>query len=898
MTSIVEVREVLMTNDNMAAKVESLAATVVMSDPHDLQAVSRLIKLFGEIAEDAEGELAGVIKPVAKAAVDLAEEMIVQQGEEAAKSMEILGRAVTVFQAALRDGSRAAEELVPEELGGGPPVSTPLPPNVDERIFAEFLSRQDSVLEEMESHILTIEKKGISCKHTADLKRILHTLKGEAGMLGLRGVERVCHQTESYLETTRNGNVADCLLAVKDWLSQTFEACAGGGPVSREAEEMISFLESAAQEAGPETDFEAECSEKEEKAAGFSPTAGDATLVCDFITESRGHLDSADVQLLTIESDPEDQEALNAVFRSFHTIKGVAGFLDLKDISELAHAAEDLLDKARKGNLVLSGAAIDTIFETVDTLRRLIEQVEGALSSGESIAAEPALPGLLSRLKEVIEGGGISIPPPSVHPEKKLGEILVESGKVNPDKVAEALTEKDGKTKLGEVLVKKAGVPAREVAGALRAQQTARLALQVKETVKIDTERLDKLLDAIGELVIAESMVSQDEEILSAATARVARNLGHLNKITRVVQELGMSMRMVPIRPTFQKMARLVRDLAKKAGKNVEFATAGEETELDRSVVERIGDPLVHLIRNAVDHGIEDNVSERIEAGKPAASRVELRAFHQGGSIFIEVKDDGRGLDRETILAKAREKGVVQDGSEMSDREVFNLIFAPGFSTAKKVTDVSGRGVGMDVVKRNIESLRGNIELMSAPGRGTTVSMRLPLTLAIIDGMIIEVGPERYIVPTLSVVESLRPRREDISTVAGRGELLSVRGQLMPLYRISRTFGIFGALDDPTQGLVMVVEDQGGRVALLVDSLIGRQQVVIKNLGEGMGKVMGISGGAIMADGRVGLILDISGLVKLASEHGNPIKSIKKEGSVYEEKMQKEGSGNLAGAVL
>jgi two-component system, chemotaxis family, sensor kinase CheA len=866
-----------MSKDSLATKVESLASTAVMSAPHDLQAVSMMIKLFEEIAEQSAGELAEVIKPVAKAAVNLAEEMIVQQGEEAAKSMELLGRAVTVFQTALGDGPSAAQKLIPEELGGGLSDSTTLSTNVDEKIFAEFLSRQDSVLEEMESHILAIEKKGIRCKKIGDFKRILHTLKGESGMLGLTDVERVCHETESYLETAQDGNIIDCLLAVKDWLSQSFEACSGGSPVSREAEEIISFLHSESQKTETETESEAESGEKEEKPAELSIGGGDTTLVCDFISESRGHLDNADVQLLTIESDSGDQEALNAVFRSFHTIKGVAGFLDLKDISKLAHAAEDLLDKARKGNLVLSGASIDTIFETVDTLRRLIEQVEGALSSGESIVADPALPGLLSRLKEVSEGGGISIQPPSVHPEKKLGDILIESGKVRADTVEKALTEKDEQTKLGELLVKKGGVPAREVAGALRAQQNARQSLQVKEAVKIDTERLDKLLDAIGELVIAESIVSQDEEILSAASARVTRNLGHLNKITRVVQELGMSMRMVHIRPTFQKMARLVRDLAKKAGKDVEFTTAGEETELDRSVVEKIGDPLVHLIRNAVDHGIEDNGSDRVETGKPATSQVELRAFHQGGSIFIEVEDDGRGLDTESILAKARERGIIQDGSEMSDREIFNLIFAPGFSTAKKITDVSGRGVGMDVVKRNIESLRGNIELMSKPGKGTTVSMRLPLTLAIIDGMIIEVGAERYIIPTLSVVESLRPRQEDISTVVGRGELLSVRGQLMPLYRVSRTLGVFDAIDDPTKGLVMVVEDQGRCVALLVDSLIGQQQVVIKNLGEGMGKVKGISGGAIMADGRVGLILDISELVRMATSSQEIIQTETKE---------------------
>ena len=392
-------------------------------------------------------------------------------------------------------------------------------------------------------------------------------------------------------------------------------------------------------------------------------------------------------------------------------------------------------------------------------------------------------------------------------------------------------------------------------------------AVQVKETIKIDTERLDKLLDAIGELVIAESMVTQNQEILRDVSPEVARNLNHLSKITRVVQELGMTMRMVPIRPTFQKMARLVRDLSRKSGKEVEFLTVGDETELDRSVVERIGDPLIHIIRNSMDHGLEDFPEARRKLGKPDSGKIELRAFHRGGSIYIEVQDDGKGLDREAIVNKALERGIIAEGVELSEEEIFSLIFMPGFSTARKVTDVSGRGVGMDVVKRNIEALRGSIGLKSEKGRGTTVSMRLPLTLAIIDGLIILVGPERYIVPTLSVIESLRPHKEDLHTVSGRGEMLNLRGELIPMFRIGRLFRIEEAIEDPTEALVMIVEDQGRRMALVVDSLVGQQQVVIKNLGHALGQVRGISGGAVMSDGIVGLILDISAVMRIAVQH-------------------------------
>jgi len=896
-----------MARNELAAAVEALASTLVMADPHDLQAVKKTIELFEEIARCCQGELESTLKPAARAAVSLAEEMIVQQGEEAAASLDVLNRTVTALQTVLRDGPQAGLKLLPGELGLDMADSSSPPKAVDDNIFAEFLSAQESVLEEMESCILAIEKEGISGKSAGLLKRLLHTLKGEAGLLDLGDVERVCHETESFLDRPRNENFIDRLLAVKDWLSQKFEACSGKESTPGDVNELLALLNSKPEKAGPEKRTAAKSAKKKKNTKQKKqqepvlPKEGDANLLCDFISEAQGHLDNAELQLLTIESNPEDQEALNATFRSFHTIKGVAGFLDLRSISELSHAAEDVLDRARKQTLVLSGAAIDTIFETVDTMRRMVGGLQKALASGKPVEPEPGLENLLSRLEEVLEGKAVESPVRQVDPDKKLGEILVEDGLVGQDAVSKALKDSGEQGKLGEKLVKKAGVPAREVAGALRAQQAARKSnetMKIKETVKIDTERLDKLLDAIGEQVIAESMVSQDDEILSAVSARVSRNLGHLHKVTRTVQELGMSMRMVPIRPTFQKMARLVRDLSIKSQKKIQFVTSGEETELDRSVVEQIGDPLIHLIRNSVDHGLEDGEKERLKAGKPATGRIELRAFHRGGSIYIEVSDDGRGLDRELILAKAKERGIIRNGNEMSDREVFNLIFAPGFSTAKKITDVSGRGVGMDVVKRNLETLRGSVELMSETGKGTTVSMRLPLTLAIIDGMIIRVGRERYIIPTLSVMESLRPRPEDLNTVADKGEMLTVRGRLLPLYRLSKLFEIDGAIQNPSEALVIIVEDQGHNVAFLVDSLIGQQQVVIKSLGEGLGKIQGISGGAIMSDGRVGLILDISGLIKLALASRKNEKSIKKEIASDEGKIRKEDSRRLETAVL
>jgi two-component system chemotaxis sensor kinase CheA len=322
---------------------------------------------------------------------------------------------------------------------------------------------------------------------------------------------------------------------------------------------------------------------------------------------------------------------------------------------------------------------------------------------------------------------------------------------------------------------------------------------------------------------------------------------------------------MVPVKPTFQKMARLVRDLAKKSGKKVEFVMSGEDTELDKTVVDNIGDPLIHMIRNSVDHGIEENPRKRLEAGKDEVGHVHLRAYHKGGNIYIEVQDDGRGLDRAAILAKAIERGLIREGENVSDREIYNQIFHPGFSTAKRITDVSGRGVGMDVVKRSIEGLRGQVDIMSEPGMGTIFTIRLPLTLAIIDGMVIRVGKDRYIVPTLSVVQSIRPDAGNLSSVLNRGAMLSVQDRLIPLFQVARLFDIEGAVEDPLTGTVVVVEDNGKQTGLLVDELLGQQQIVIKPLGDLLQGTPGLSGGAIMPDGKVGLILDVAGLVRLAT---------------------------------
>jgi len=357
-------------------------------------------------------------------------------------------------------------------------------------------------------------------------------------------------------------------------------------------------------------------------------------------------------------------------------------------------------------------------------------------------------------------------------------------------------------------------------------------------SVRVDTGKLDGLIDLVGELVIAQSMVTQNPAVSGAADEQLARSLAQLRSICSELQRTATALRMVPIRGTFQKMGRLVRDIAGQLGKEIRLVLDGEETELDRSVIEEIGDPLVHMIRNSADHGIE-SPADRLAAGKPAGGTITLRAYHQGGFVVVEVADDGRGLDPARIRRKGVERGLIRPDEPLSDREVLDLIFAPGFSTAERISDVSGRGVGMDVVRRNIERIRGKVEIASTPGRGTTFTVFMPLTLAIIEGLLVAVGDQRFVIPTLSVRESFRPLPGAVTTVQGR------------------------AVGDPAEGIVIVAEAGQETRCLLVDSLIGKQEVVIKSRGETFPPGRGFAGAAILADGRVGLILDTTALVRI-----------------------------------
>jgi two-component system chemotaxis sensor kinase CheA len=591
----------------------------------------------------------------------------------------------------------------------------------------------------------------------------------------------------------------------------------------------------------------------------------DMDLCNDFITEGLEHLQTIELQIINLEQSPEDKECINSIFRPFHTIKGVSGFLNLKEINHFSHAMESLLDEARTGRLRVHQGLIDFILEAVDVLKGMILELKEQVRAGQIRPPSVDLGPYLRKIEQLRKGEAVpaeKIPETSSAPP--LGEILSQKGVVSPGDIQEALRiqqEEKKDQKIGEILVRENKVKPREIVEALRDQKKAPNQA-VDTTVKVDTDKLDNLVDLIGELVIAQFLVAQNQAFSSLRDAKLNRDFSQLKRITTDLQRISMSLRMVPIRQTFQKMIRLVRDLGKKSNKEVDLIMSGEETEIDRNMVDTLYDPLVHMIRNSVDHGIEVP-AKRLEAGKEKTGKVFLRAFQKGGYIVIEIEDDGQGLNRPKIAKKAQEKGLVAADAALTDHQIDNLIFEPGFSTADQVTDVSGRGVGMDVVRKTIEKLKGKVEIFSTTGKGCRFVMRVPLTLAIMDGIVVQVGEERYIIPTVFIKETLRPSQTDLSTVQSRGELIKVRNTHLPLIRLYRALGAVPRKDQPWEALVVVVENEGRQKGLMVDDLVGKQEVVIKNLGEQLKAVKGVAGATIMGDGRVGLILDVHGIFEI-----------------------------------
>lgn len=603
----------------------------------------------------------------------------------------------------------------------------------------------------------------------------------------------------------------------------------------------------------------------------------DEELLAEFYSESLDLLADIEQGVLKLEENPSEAGTIDTIFRAFHTFKGGASILRMEPVAAVAHELETLLDAIRKKQLVINRSIIDVILEGADFLAGFSTAI-GARLQDRSIAptfavetdaiidlARNAVAGELPEPSAMLpEGQATSLPSVAM-----VGTALVDLGQNDIGSILPSVIVAPPSPVSSPVIAltpePKPRASAVTAPKPERTDAAERQDFQVKNvvgSVKVDTEKLDSLVNLVGELIIAQSMVVEDPAVVGLSSLGLSRSLRELGRVTGELQRNAMSLRMVPIGGVFQKMGRLVRDLSMSQHKSVQLLLEGEDVELDRNIVDKIGDPLVHLVRNAVDHGIEPP-EERSALGKRENGTVRLSAIHRRGGICIRIEDDGRGLNADRIYAKAVDLGIIPAAASLTETEIFNLIFLPGMSTAAVVTDVSGRGVGMDVVRENIQTLRGQIEIESKRGVGTVFTILLPLTLAIIDGLLVGAGEDRYIIPTLSVRESFKPTPDMLSSVHGRSEMIRVRGQQVPLIRLNRCLGTESEATSAADGIVLVLEAGDAIRALQVDHLFGKQEVVIKNIGKIFERQVLVSGGAILADGRVGLLLDVEKLIKM-----------------------------------
>ena len=631
-----------------------------------------------------------------------------------------------------------------------------------------------------------------------------------------------------------------------------------------------------------------------------------------FFDEADELLADMEQHLLVLQPEAPDAEQLNAIFRAAHSIKGGAGTFGFSVLQETTHLMENLLDEARRGEMQLNTDIINLFLETKDIMQ---EQLDAYKQSQEpdaasfdyicqalrqlALEAKDETPSAVTRLSVVAKSEPQDEQSRSQSPRRiilsrlKAGEVdLLEEelghlttltdvvkgadslsailpGDIAEDDITAVLCfviEADQITFETVDVSPKISTPpvlklAAEQAPTGRVEREKTTRSSESTSIRVAVEKVDQLINLVGELVITQSMLAQRSSELDPVNhGDLITSMGQLQRNARDLQESVMSIRMMPMEYVFSRYPRLVRDLAGKLGKQVELTLVGSSTELDKSLIERIIDPLTHLVRNSLDHGIE-LPEKRLAAGKNSVGNLILSAEHQGGNICIEVTDDGAGLNRERILAKAASQGLT-----VSDDEVAMLIFAPGFSTAEQVTDVSGRGVGMDVVKRNIQEMGGHVEIQSKQGTGTTIRILLPLTLAILDGMSVRVADEVFILPLNAVMESLQPREADLHPLAGGERVLEVRGEYLPIVELWKVFNVAGAKTEATQGIVVILQSGGRRYALLVDQLIGQHQVVVKNLESNYRKVPGISAATILGDGSVALIVDVSALQAINRE--------------------------------
>lgn len=563
-------------------------------------------------------------------------------------------------------------------------------------------------------------------------------------------------------------------------------------------------------------------------------------MIMQFIADSKDLLETTENNLLKLEKEPDNFDLIATIFGAIHSIKGNSGFMGFEEIQEISMDTEMILDSLRKKELEADPIVVSLLLSNIETLINRVNNI-GIESNPPATEVKQVQPTPKVFVATPPEKVAAKVEPVQNVPSEKIAPKPIVNQNVAPTIVKEKKDEQNVSKNF---------------------QQTQ------KQDIRVETVKIDKLFDLVGELITIETMVTKNPDLNGLIMPNFVKAANQLNKITRELQEITMSVRMMPLEGLFNKMKRLIRDVSIKLGKKVDLTISGQETEMDKNVIDEISDPLVHILRNSMDHGVE-TPEVRIASGKSDTGAVHLSARYEGNEILISVKDDGAGINKERVLQKAEEKGLLQVPAEkMTDKEIFALIFEPGFSTAAQVTDISGRGVGMDVVRKNIEKLRGAIDVESVLHKGTTVTLRIPLTLAIMEALLVNVGVETFALPLMNVSETFRVSSAAVSKTMDGLEMIKVRDEILPVFRIHELYNIKPRFTDLERGIILIVESRSKKFCLFADELIGQQQAVIKGLSEYIGKVPGIIGCMILGDGGIGLILDIEGTLTLAE---NPL---------------------------
>lgn len=747
----------------------------------------------------------------------------------------------------------------------------------DLEVLSSFMQESRDHLENIEEKILKLED-GEDPDLVNDIFRSMHTIKGVASFIGLNKIKTLSHSMESVLDKLRDNEIEvttdlvdlllsgvdllNKMLAELDILSQKVRAEPGTVKTldsSLEIEDVVGKLDAIfyqAEEGGTSVTL------GEDGQEIFTPE-----MLEKFVSESSDLLDAAEEAILQLEKTPEVLTHIDSAFRNIHTIKGNAGFFGYASIEKLSMDIESVMDTLRKREKKVEQDVITVILESIDAVRKALHHIgqpEGAEASAPGQAGKDISPEAGPPEGETGSGAGASAEPDY----KPLGETLVEMGTVSEEVVEKALQRQQ--RRLGEILVDQGAISKDDLSSALaqqgkkkpgEADQFANYKT-IRKDIRVDTEKLDKLFDLMGELITSEAMVIDNPDLEKHDLEGFNTAASNLSKITREMQEITMTIRMIPLEGLFNKMRRLTRDLSRKFNKKINLHIHGAETEMDRNVMEEISDPLVHIIRNSIDHGIE-SPAIRKEREKEEAGNIWLSAKYEGNEIWITIQDDGGGLKKDKILQKAESQGVLKvDPAAMSDKDIWNLIFEPGFSTADKVSEISGRGVGMDVVKRNIEKLRGKIDISSQEAKGTTIILRIPLTLAIIDGISLKVGKQLFALPINDVIEFYKAASDQLTKTDNQSEVLTLRSEILPVVKLFQVYGLKTEVTTVSEGIIIVAFADGKKAALMADEILGYQQLVVKALPEYMGDMSAISGCSIMGNGDVNLIIDTNALVQ------------------------------------